>query len=201
LSGTSQEAHEIFYKTYQKIIKDYLKYKFSRHNTDDIDDYVSEILVKVFYSLDKYNSEKSSFKTWVLAITKNYIIDVHRKNTTLISFTNSGVTTNTAFGEIVNSSNTCNTTSSYNTATGQYALNYNSTSCCNNSDFENCNSISYISSQLSPSDYTLLNMKYIQGYNYCEIGQEFQLTSSTVSNKINYIKAKLKKSMLEEFYD
>ena len=44
-------------------------------------------------------------------------------------------------------------------------------------------------------------MKYIGGYSHCEIGKEFNLTSSTVSNRINYIKTKLKKKnagMLEE---
>jgi DNA-directed RNA polymerase specialized sigma24 family protein len=36
-------------------------------------------------------------------------------------------------------------------------------------------------------------MKYVQGYDYNEIGKEFNLTSSTISNKVNYIKTKLKK--------
>lgn len=201
MSGTNQEAQEIFYKIYQKAIKDYLKHKYPKINSADIDDCISDILIKVFYCLDKYDEEKSSLKTWVLAIAKNYMIDRNRKNTvTLTSFVNSDVTTNMGFGE-----------SSTDTARIELS-NYNvsTTSCCNLSfisngtgcnDFENCSSINYITSQLSPSDYTLLNMKYVQGYNYCEIGQEFQLTSSTVSNKINYIKTKLKKSMIKEMYD
>jgi DNA-directed RNA polymerase specialized sigma24 family protein len=36
-------------------------------------------------------------------------------------------------------------------------------------------------------------MKYLQGYDYNEIGKEFNVSSSTVSNKVNYIKTKLKK--------
>jgi DNA-directed RNA polymerase specialized sigma24 family protein len=40
-------------------------------------------------------------------------------------------------------------------------------------------------------------MKYVQGYNYCEIGKEFNTTSSTISNKVNYIKTKLKKEFSE----
>ena len=34
---------------------------------------------------------------------------------------------------------------------------------------------------------------------YCEIGMEFNLTSSTVSNKVNYIKTKLKKDLGDLF--
>ena len=187
----------MFFKTYRKIIKDYLKHKYTKYNSDDIDDCVSDILIKVYYGLDKYDGEKSSLKTWVLAIAKNYMIDRNRKNCS------SGNTTSTAFGEITCSINT----------TGSINVDYNvsATTCSANlsfissgtdcSDFENCSSINYITSQLSPSDYTLLNMKYMQGYNYCEIGKEFQLSSSTVSNKINYIKAKLKKSMIKEMCD
>ena len=73
----------------------------------------------------------------------------------------------------------------------------NSTSCT----FENANAVNFISTQLSPADFTLLDMKYVQGYDYKEIGSEFQLTSSTVSNKINYIKTKLKKKLPEDVFD
>jgi len=44
-------------------------------------------------------------------------------------------------------------------------------------------------------------MKYVQGYGYNEIGQEFNLTSVTVSNKVNYIKSKLKKQLSDDYYD
>jgi DNA-directed RNA polymerase specialized sigma24 family protein len=77
-----------------------------------------------------------------------------------------------------------------------YCMN-NSSVCVGNIEFENNNTLSYLSSQISPSDYTLLSMKYIQGYNYNEIGNEFNITSSTVSNRINYIKTKLKKNNIK----
>ena len=208
MSGTNREAQEMFFKTYRKIIKDYLKHKYTKYNSDDIDDCVSDILVKVYYGLDKYDEEKSNLKTWVLAIAKNYMIDRNRKNCS-----NSG-NTNTISDEILYSAKTSELTgilADYNASTTSYSNNTYTTNCTGNlsfissgtacSDFEICNSVNYITSQLSPSDYTLLNMKYMQGYNYCEIGKEFQLSSSTVSNKINYIKTKLKKCMLEEMCD
>jgi len=208
LSGTNREAQETFFNTYQKIIKDYLKHKYPKYNSDDIDDCVSDILIRVFYSLNKYDSEKSNLKTWVLAIAKNYMIDRNRKNCI-----NTG-NTNTISSEILYSAKTSELTgilADYNASTTSYCNNTYTANCSGNlsfissgtdcTDFENCNSVNYITSQLSPSDYTLLNMKYVQGYNYCEIGKEFQLSSSTVSNKINYIKTKLKKCLLEEMCD
>ena len=43
-------------------------------------------------------------------------------------------------------------------------------------------------------ELNMLQMKYIDGFNYKEIGEKFNITSSTVSNKINYIKTILKKN-------
>ena len=75
------------------------------------------------------------------------------------------------------------------------------TTCCAGMEFENCNTINYVSDQLSPQDFTMLDMKYVQGYSYNEIGSEFNVTSSTISNKVNYIKTKLKKNNPEIIYE
>ena len=202
MSGNPQ-AQEIFFKKYQKIVKDFLRHKFPKITVGgyDIDDCVSEILIKVFYSLDKYDPEKSSFKTWVLIVAKHFMIDTWRANPitlTSSSFNNTGViTTNgissqsfTANGTSIGWANEAVTTTASNTLS--YTANGTYTSGID-VDFENCNTVCYISSQISPNDFNLLNMKYAQGYNYCEIGKEFNVTSSTVSNRINYIKTKLKK--------
>ena len=169
-------AQETLYNKYRKIVKDYILSKYSTYY--DIDDDVSEIMIKIFLNLRKFNHNKSKFKTWVITITKNYIIDKWRissrvKNESLSScdYSNSYFTTSNATTDL--------------------------TPCA----FENINTLNFISTQISPSDYTLLEMKYIQGYNYNEIGNEFQLTSSTISNKINYIKTKLKKCIHEDICD
>jgi RNA polymerase sigma factor (sigma-70 family) len=169
----NRTAEEKLYNKYKKIIKDFILSKYSIYY--DIDDDVSEILIKVFLNLKNYNVLKSKFKTWVIIITKNYLIDKWRCKTIEISNNFTNIPTN---GDIV------------------FDSDYNS--ICN---FEYNSTITYLSAQLSPSDYTLLNMKYIQGYNYDEIGREFQITSSTVSNKINYIKTKLKRNTFENIYD
>ena len=41
----------------------------------------------------------------------------------------------------------------------------------------------------------MINLKYIQGYNYKEIAKEYNITASTALNKTNYAMKKLKKSL------
>ena len=197
LNGNHQ-AEEIFFKKYRKIVKDYIRSNFPKQKTEDIDDYTSEILIKVFENLKSIDSEKGSVKTWVLVITKHFITDAWRKNSTSFTstFNNSGISINNGGAQNLrfNGEPTAwvggNGTSL--SANNDLLSNSCSFTVCN-TEFENCNTVSYLSSQISPVDYGLLNMKYIQGYSHCEIGKEFNLTSSTVSNRINYIKTKLKK--------
>jgi RNA polymerase sigma-70 factor (ECF subfamily) len=171
LSG-NRAAQEIIYNKYKKIVRDFIKSKYK--HTEYIDDDVSEIMIKVFLNLDKYDSTKSKFKSWVISISKNHMIDKWR------------------CGEI-----SVLTYSTEISQTNTFELNNNEQNLSNyyssNTDFENASTINFISTKLSNEEYALLNMKYIQGYDYNEIGQEFNLTSSTVSNKVNYIKTKLKK--------
>src|ERR1035437_3587642 len=83
LNGNHQ-AEEIFFKKYQKIIKDYIRSKFpALKNPDDLDDCVQMILIKVFKSLKTIDTEKGSVKTWILIIARHFMID--RKSTRLNS--------------------------------------------------------------------------------------------------------------------
>ena len=186
----SQMAQEMLYNKYKKIVTTYLNCKYSSYN--DLEDDVSEIMIKIFMNLKSFDDSKSKFNSWVISITKNYMIDKWRSNSctsTLISGTGT-VTTTTD----------CSYSMSTNISSSIFGNNYASFSNTN-SVFETMNSISYLSSQLSPQDFTLLDMKYIQGYDYNEIGKEFNVTSSTISNRVNYIKSKLKKNNTEIIYD
>jgi len=196
-------AQETLYNRYRKIVKDFIRSKYSIYY--DIDDDVSEIMIKVFLGLETYDKSKSKFNTWVLNITKNYMIDKWRSNTvTLTSLNNASLTASSNCQYFV-STNTDSVEWSANGAvitanSGAQAFTVNGSYTSCNADFENCSSVNYITTQLSPSDYTLLDMKYVQGYDYCEIGKEFNLTSTTISNKVNYIKTKLKKN-IEVIYE
>jgi len=182
-------AEEKLYNKYRKVIESFIKNKYK--SGCDIEDDVSEIMIKIFLNIKTFNSSIAQFNSWVLTIAKNYMIDKWRCNSMKLTSTN---TISIDWSEINSTSTSGNspfTFTSNCTCSGN--IQYSSSNTC----FENCDSINYITTQLSPTDYTLLNMKYMQGYNYCEIGKEFNLTSSTVSNKVNYIKTKLKKNLSE----
>jgi RNA polymerase sigma factor (sigma-70 family) len=196
----NQTAQEILYKRYRKIVKDFILSKYPTYY--DIDDDVSEVLIKVFMNIGEFREHKSKFKSWVLNICKNYLIDKWRCtamcSSTILPANASLTSCNYSAGGYFNNTFTVNdgnvNVSNSGTVTGCVV---NSTSC----NFENANAVSFISTQISPVDYTLLDMKFVQAYDYKEIGSEFQLTSSTVSNKINYIKTKLKKSLPEDLFE
>jgi len=187
------EAEEILYEKYKKIITDFLGKKYSLFN--DVEDDVAEILIKVFMNISTYDVTKSKFKSWVFNIAKNHIIDKWRNNGT-ISLTGSNTTCTISTEDAL--LNSCITTSTAMIGTCGTFTTFN---CCAGIEFENCSSINHISNQLSPQDFTLLDMKYVQGYNYTEIGSEFNVSSSTISNRVNYIKTKLKKNNSEIIYD
>ena len=153
------QAERNLYEKYKEIVRNYLKGKYSIYS--DIEDDVSEIMIRVFVGLESYDSSKSKFSTWVFSITNNYMVDKWRIQ--------SNTLTKTEFEIVVNDNYYVDNT------------------------FDNMSSINYISEQITTQDFTLLDMKYIQGYDYNEIGCEFNVTSSTISNRVNYIKTKLKK--------
>lgn len=192
-------AQETLYNKYKRIVKAFIKKKYSLYF--DLDDDVSEILIKAFLNLNSFDATKSSFKSWVLSIAKNYMIDKWRCSSITMTagincavFTSSNCLDNYS-GElsgVVSVSNTLN---------GNAFVANSTFTTSNSACFDNANIITYISTQLTPQDFALLDMKYIQGYDYCEIGKEFNVTSSTISNRVNYIKTKLKKNNSEIIYD
>ena len=188
LNGNPQ-AQEILYEKYKKSVRNFLKKKYSVYY--DLDDDVSEIMIKVFMNLENYDSTKSKFRSWVFSIAKNHMVDKWRNNTITLtgSNTNCVISYSTDGVEMSNGSYTTS-----NTATLLEGSSFTTNCCSADYEFENCSSINLITDQITPQDYTLLDMKYMQGYNYNEIGNEFNVSSNTISNRVNYIKTKLKKN-------
>ena len=58
---------------------------------------------------------------------------------------------------------------------------------------ESKDSIKSLTSTIGSSDMSMLRMKYSSGYNYEEIGKEMNMDKTQVSNRVNYIKKKIKK--------
>jgi len=177
-------AQRVFYDKYRKILTDYILSKYP-HNTD-IEDDVSEILIKVFTNLYRYDPEKARVKTWIFAIAKNYMIDKFKKTDILTGSISIGMNDSISLMNLdVTTDTVC-----FNPEEGNWFYTNSYVT-----DFENCDALNHVSNSLDACDFSFLDMKYNQGFNYAEIGIEFNVTSSTVSNRVNYIKEKLKESM------
>jgi RNA polymerase sigma-70 factor (ECF subfamily) len=173
----SPQSQKILFNKYKKIVRNFIKNKYSVYY--DIDDDVSDIMIKVFMNLGSFDITKSKFIIWVITITKNHMIDKWRNN----NINNNTVCLSTLDNNISHSN--INIFDNNDDYTSYFTADIN---------FETNNSINYISQQLSAQDYTLLNMKYFRGYDYNEIGLEFNVSSSTICNRVNHIKTKLKKN-------
>ncbi len=71
---------EKIYAEFSKKVKCYV----SSHveNTHDREDVISEIFLKIYASLDRFDETKASMSTWIYTITKNTVIDYYRSKRT-----------------------------------------------------------------------------------------------------------------------
>lgn len=157
--------HREFYNKYKKIVHDYIRSKYPTNK--DIEDDVSDIMIKVFFGLKTFNSDKTKLKTWIINIAKNHMIDKWR------SLKNTKTTDSLDI-------NTCETSSFID-------------------NFEASNMLSYISNNMNPNEFSMLNMKYFYGYELKEIENEYNLNSGDAWGEIKKIKYKMKKSKLEHY--
>ena len=185
LAGDS-EAESVLYDRYREILTNYLnkKYPFNYEVEDD----VSEILIKVFVNLSTYNCELSKFKTWVFTIANNHMIDKSRSSYYINS------TGTTQIGDNLLLYNDSYTTDC--TINGEVPCSF--TTSNSTLQIEQSSAINFVSNHIESCDFQFLNMHYSMGYSYCEIGTEFNLSSNTISNRVNYIKGKLKDAIDEE---
>ena len=183
------KAQKTFYDKYRTILNDYIASKYP--NNVDLEDDVSEILIKIFTNLYKFDQEKATVKTWIFVIAKNYMIDKFRSYNQL-----TGTITIDGMSDTISlaNSNEFNTSDVTNFNPDEGYWHYTT-------EFENCDAVQFVSNQIATCDFTLLNMKYGEGYNYNEIGTEFNVSSNTISNRVNYIKGKLKCALIEELND
>lgn len=176
------------YDKYKQYVRNFLRKNYTQYH--DIEDDVSEILIKIFTKLKSYDENKSEFSTWVCSIAKNHMIDKWRSSDISNTFEISD-------GYITSSTNYYNTNISTNSGLISCEIYYT----CSYDNYENSNTLSYMTSQLSTTDCQLLTMKYVYGYNYCEIADEMNISTTSASNRVNYIKNVLKKNNPEIIYD
>jgi len=168
IKHNDQKASNKLYDWYYKEVKTYIKKKFSKLSSDDVDDLSADAITKSFVSLTTYDSKKSTFKTWIYTIAENVVLDFSRKLENRID-----------------------------------KVHYHYLEDADKQNFEIPLSDSYeelysvkqtfnhLVSNLDDQTQGMIKKKYVEGYSHNEIGEMYSLTSSTVSNKINYAKSKL----------
>ena len=65
---------------YREKVRRYISGKVQ--NIHDVEDLTSDVFVKVYEKLEKFDGEKASVSTWVYTITRNTVIDFYRTNKT-----------------------------------------------------------------------------------------------------------------------
>lgn len=68
-----EDTFEMLYEKYSKLVM-YFAYK-GTGNRRDAEDLVQEIFMKLYSNINTFNPYKSSFKTWLVTITRNHVID------------------------------------------------------------------------------------------------------------------------------
>lgn len=71
-----RDDFEKIYNEYFPKIYNYIFYRLmSREDTEEL---VSEVFIKVATNLERFDSEKAQFKTWIYRIAQNTLIDFYR---------------------------------------------------------------------------------------------------------------------------
>lgn len=190
----NKKAEEQLYILYKPKLSRLLKKKFPNNN--DHDDDVSEILIKIFENIKSYDSTKSKFHSWVINIMKNYMIDKSRKHKPLyVNFSSFNTNSDT-----LNYSSDSGASSITLTMSNCSSINFVEPQSFSNNPYEDLeinDSLNFISNSIGMSEFSMLSLKYKDGYDYKEIGSEFNMKDSQVSNKINYTRSKFKKKKNE----
>ncbi len=78
MSATTEK--EVLYTEYRDKVSRYVFCKL--RNKNDAEDLVSEIFLKVYENLDKFDANLASVSTWIYTITQNTVTDYFRSNRT-----------------------------------------------------------------------------------------------------------------------
>ena len=74
----NKELSEQVYNEYYLKVRNYILSKIN--NFYEAQDICSNVFVKVYENLDKFDESKASMSTWIFTITRNTLTDYYRKN-------------------------------------------------------------------------------------------------------------------------
>lgn len=161
LSGSTKHQKDL-YEKYKRVLINYIK-KHHQNLIFESEDIVSDVLIKIFTNIEKFDAQKYVFKTWCLGILKNHIVDMWRKNKIDVTYYDT----------------TYNVTLSCVNDIENEILNEYFMSLCENAS-------------VTKNDHSYLELKYIHGYSYEDISAYTGISATQLSNRISYLKKKIK---------
>ena len=159
-------------KCFDKVFKDYVdplyQFCFFRvSDSNDAEDLVEEIFTKILKNQYRFDSSKSSLKTWIFTIARNTVIDFLRTNPGYVSEINDNVS-----DESMNLLDETN--SILNAASLRLALH-----------------------ELSSSERELIEMRFIEDLSYAEISKITGKSSGSIRVSVSRAIAKLKQIFMD----
>lgn len=67
------------YNSYYRKVRNYI-YKRISYNHNDVDDVTSNIFIKIYKNLDRFNENPKNLNAWIITITINTLNDFYRTN-------------------------------------------------------------------------------------------------------------------------
>lgn len=175
LENNNSKASNELYGFYNEEIKKHIKKKF-KLKEEDAEDLTADTLIKVLSHLVTYQKNRANFRTWVVTIADNIVLNHKKKLSNTIEhfvYTHVEDIDKNQFIEI----------HSQESFEESYSVNQ---------------TLNYIISDLDVDSTDMLRKKYVEGQSHKEIGVHYSLTSSTISNKINYAKTKMRKKLRDD---
>ncbi len=172
LKQNDSKSNNELYGFYTDEIKKHIKKNF-KISEEDAEDLTSDTLVKMLSNLISYDKDKSNFRTWVITIADNTVINHKKKLSNNIEhfvYTYIEDIDKHQFIEIPSPESF-------------------------EEEFSTNNTLNYITSDLDEDSSDMIHKKYVEGKSHKEIALHYSVTSSTISNRINYIKTKIRKKI------
>lgn len=171
-----EDAYRFLYRTFAPKIGAFAK---GYLGTDDVDDVVQEVVLRVFKGVRKFRGE-SRLSTWIYKITLNVCNDLYKK--------------------LRNKESLLELSDTYDDAGAQ--MQFPSEDDVRKNVFEEVlyERLRVVIGRLSPEDRALLYMKEIDGLTYEEISEILGKPEGTLKSRLHYIKDRIKKELKEEVH-
>lgn len=186
LNENTEKSKTKLYEKYKPVVMGFLIKKL-QNNYDLVEELTSEILIKVFTKLDKYNNNLP-FNCWVHSITRNHLIDFYKKNSSKKAKIER---------EFVSIDKTLCDNHYFNNGGDNERKNFEiedklAQNKIENYDFYN-NIDNYLDTIEDKSGVNIFKLKAIEGNNFEQVSVKLNINKNEVIRKYNKIRISLKK--------